>query len=185
MAKITVTYEFDNEEEVRSHFGQDAMTRAIAPTAAPVTTRAADADADTEPTVTADIDADSMPYDSQVHAEPRSFTADGLWRAKRGQSGEANRRRAEFKAGGGAIVTTAPTIAPVMPGMPLPVAETRAEPISYEMLSAKFSALAERGLIDAETMIAMYPTLGIDPTTFGTNESARAVMFAALVKLEG
>jgi hypothetical protein len=202
--KITVTYTFDNEDEVRAHFA--LTTRAetagipqaaiLAAGAAPVVqtpaavvatpeTRAADE----EPTgevVTADVDADGLPYDPEIHAEPKSFTAGGMWRSKRGKSKEAEQRRAEFKAAGGAVtapVAAMPTAA-AMPGMPLPTAETRAEPVTFEALLALATRMMEGGKITANRMIEMYGEVGVDPNTFGTNESARAAMFDALTKLE-
>mgnify|MGYP000258131112 CR=1 FL=1 len=201
MAKITVTYEFDSEDDVRAHFG--GLTRAAAPVtvtappAAEVTEAATAAALDAieaaraaEPEVTATVDSDGMPYDAEVHAEPKSFTSAGTWRAKRGKATEADKRRAEFKATGGAV--TPPTVAPVapatMPGLPggLPGAApvARAEPVSYEVLFAKYAALSERGLVDAEQMTLWYGEFGIDPTTFGTNESARAAIYGALLRVE-
>jgi hypothetical protein len=207
MAKITVTYEFDNEDEVRAHFALTTrtetapITRAAVPqeailaaaaapvvntpaAVAPVETRADDEG--TGDVVTADVDGDGLPYDPEIHADPKSFTAGGLWRSKRGKSKEADQRRADFKAAGGKMTApTMPTIPTGMPGMPLPTAETRAEPITFEVLLAKAHAMMTDGKIDASRMIAMYGELGVDPNSFPTNESARASMYDALVKLEG
>jgi hypothetical protein len=209
MAKITLTYQFDNDDELRAHLA--LMTRTET---APVS-RAADIPAvvidnnsplrretitPTEPTtpeeptesraadevITADVDADGLPYDAEIHADPKSFTSGGHWRSKRGKSKEADARRAEFKAAGGAIVTgTMPTVAPAATAMPgLPTAETRAAPISYDTLFAKATGLMQAGKITADRIIGMYGELGIDPNTFATNESARAAMYDALVKLD-
>lgn len=221
MTKITLTYTFDNDEELRAHLALTTRTE-TAPlsraadipavvidnnsplrrhTITPTTTPADDfqtREGYTQPTtpeepaesraadevITADVDADGLPYDAEIHADPKSFTSGGHWRSKRGKSKEADARRAEFKAAGGALTTPSmPTVAIVtMPGMP--TAETRAEPISYDMLITKAMGMMERGKVTADRMIAMYGELGVDPNTFGTNESARAVMFKALDGLD-
>lgn len=215
--KVQLTYYFDNDSEVRAHLDRGA---ALAPVAAPESLhaemgqeiRAAQpetqqlearaAEAEPETAVSADaLDGDQMPYDAAVHSDPPSFTADGLWRAKRGKGEEAKAARAAFKARGGAVAAPAdlPTEAapamtlPGMPGMPsvkaaLPV--DAPEPIGLDRVIEKISGMITRGQITEQTLAGLYVkhSGAADPAAsfnvFNTNETARANLFGDLCQIE-
>lgn len=207
--KLQLTYHFENEEELRAHLGGE--TRISAPVtapvaAAPVAPVAPEAvAAPVEPIRTADepepagmqsasdLDGDGMPYDAAVHADPPSFTADGLWRAKRGKAEEAKSARAAFKAKGGAVVAP---VMPAMPGMPtLPMASTALpadapEPVTLDQVIGKITGMIGRGLLSDQTLAGLYAKhSGVaDPSAsfgvFNTNESARASLFNELCEIE-
>lgn len=176
--KYQITYSFDTEEELRAHLG-GGTTRAAAP-----------APADEPADVTVDrsaLDGDQMPYDADVHSDPPSFTADGLWRAKRGKKEAADAARAAFKARGAAVVApviAAAPAAPVMPALGIPAAApVRQAPVTYEALIEKFTEVNNRGALDAAKIGEVYARLGItDVAVFETNESMRAAMLAELSK---
>ena len=177
--KIHVTYEFESEDEVRAHFGGETRQAAAAP--APEETRAPD------PVVTADVDGDGMPWNDAYHSTPKSFTDDGLWRAKRGKAEEAKAARAEFKARGGA--SPAPTMpvaaaAPTMPTMPV-AAPILPEPVSFERLVGKITGMMQRGRLSNEQVIGLYSSVGATSgTQFETNESLRAALMVKLTEIE-
>lgn len=175
--KYQITYSFETEEEMRAHLG-GGTTRAAAP--APTE----------EPEVTVDrsaLDGDQMPYDAEVHSDPPSFTADGLWRAKRGKKEAADAARAAFKAKGAAVVApviAAAPVAPVMPALGIPAAApVRQAPVTYEALIEKFTEVNARGALDPAKIGEVYARLGItDVAVFETNESLRAAMLSELSK---
>lgn len=192
--KLQLTYHFEDEAELRAHLGGEIraaqpQTRAEVPT-------------DNETSVSVDaLDGDQMPYDESVHADPPSFTADGLWRAKRGKGEEAKAARAAFKARGGNVeapadlpTEVAPAMAlPGMPGMPtmnaaLPV--DAPQPISLDRVIEKISGMISRGCITEQTLVALYQAhSGVaDPAksfiVFDTNETARAKLFAELCLID-
>lgn len=176
--KYQIVYSFETEEELRAHLG-GGTTRAAAPAPAE------------EPEVTVDrsaLDGDQMPYDAEVHSDPPSFTADGLWRAKRGKKEAADAARAAFKARGAAVVApvitapVAPPVAAAIPGIPA-AAPVRQAPVTYEALIEKFTEVNARGALDAAKIGEVYARLGItDVAVFETNESMRAAMLAELSK---
>jgi hypothetical protein len=205
--KVQLTYYFDNEDEVRAHLTGEARAAAPAPVAAQPETaqieaRAAEPQAETEVSVSADaLDGDQMPYDAAVHSDPPSFTADGLWRAKRGKGEEAKAARAAFKARGGAVAApadlpteAAPAMAlPGMPGMPTAKAALPAdapEPIGLDRVIEKISGMITRAQITEQTLAGLYVKhSGVaDPAAsfnvFNTNESARASLYGDLCQIE-
>lgn len=198
MPPINVTYSFENEEEMRSWLNRSANAPVAesADTDDDEPTRAETPGAD-EPTRD-DTDADGMPYDESVHSDPPSFTADGLWRARRGKADEAKAARAAFKAGGGneeppADIQTRTADIPgmAMPGATAPVAETAA-PVTLEDAMAKAAAALADGKIDRGQLIGIYKqTTGVDDAdpdavaraayaVYQVNETARANLVAAL-----
>ena len=191
MPKIELKYLFDDEDELRSFIGgseTEVMAEAEeARTAADATTQVV-----AEPEITADVDGDGLPYNADYHATPKSMTADGLWRAKRGQSDKATAARAAFKAAGGAVaapVVAAPA-ATAMPGMPgaaaaaMPVVRAP-EPISYDKLIDKTVGMMQRAKIDETGVLKLYGEVGIiDPASLETNESQRAALFGKLCEIE-
>ena len=195
MPKIELKYVFDDLEDFQRYM-DGFETKAPAPTvtaeiteedraAAPVVAPVA------EPAITDNVDKDGLPYDPEIHATPKSQTADGLWRAKRGKSEEANGARAAFKAAGGAVVAPVVAAAPaaaVMPGMPGTAAVTpvRApEPITYDKLIDKTVGMMGRAKIDADGVMKLYGEVGIiDPASLETNESQRAALFGKLCEIE-
>lgn len=212
--KVQLTYYFDNDSEVRAHLERGA---ALAPVAAPESlhaemgqeiraaqpetaqpeTRAAEPEVETAQSADA-LDGDGMPYDAAVHSDPPSFTADGMWRAKRGKGDEAKAARAAFKARGGNIeapadLPTEPAPALAMPGMPvvkaaLPV--DAPEPIGLDRVIEKISGMITRGLISEQTLAGLYTkhSGAADPAAsfavFNTNETARANLFGDLCQIE-
>lgn len=205
--KLQLTYHFEDEVELRAHLGGEVRTAAPerVDTPAQTETRADEVEPEIAPTETevrADaVDGDQMPYDVSVHADPPSFTADGLWRAKRGKGDEAKAARAAFKARGGNVDAPAdlPTDAapammlPGMPGMPtmksaLPV--DAPEPIGLDRVIEKISGMISRGQITEQTLAGLYQKhSGVaDPANsfnvFNTNESARASLFGDLCLIE-
>jgi hypothetical protein len=196
MPKIELKYVFDDMADFQRYmdgFDTEAPAPAVTVDEEPVrtaeVTAAPTATATAEPEITANTDADGLPYDPEIHATPKSVTADGLWRAKRGKADEANQARAAFKASGGAVV--APVIAdepvataPVMPGMPV-VAARAPEPITYDKLIDKTMGMMERGKIDSDAVVKLYGVVGLaDPAVLETNESMRAALFAKLCEIE-
>ena len=188
--KHRLTIEFDNEADLRAYLDN---------TAPPADTDAADTDAadtkaaptpDTAEEITADVDADGMPYDNEIHADPKSFTAAGNWRSKRGKSKEADQARADFKAGGGNVTppepeTKAESGMPGMPGMPTGAAEVRADPVSYDQVYEKTSDMMARHVIDGAGVMALYKAIGMDdPSALNTNESYRSALYAKLCEIE-
>lgn len=142
-----------------------------------------------------DVDGDGMPYDESVHSDPPAFTANGLWRAKRGKAKEAETARAEFKAKGGDVA--APEVAdemplpimtemPGMPGMPADAPE----PISLDTVMEKIKGMLARGSITGERTTGLYQA--VCGTTNGgevykmlqTNETMRAALYAELCAIE-
>ena len=205
--KVQLTYYFDNEDEVRAHLTGEARAAAPAPVAAQPETaqieaRAAEPQAEVETAVSADaLDGDDMPYDAAVHSDPPSFTADGLWRAKRGKGEEAKAARAAFKARGGAVeaptdlpTEAAPAMAlPGMPGMPTAKSALPAdapEPIGLDRVIEKISGMITRAQITEQTLAGLYVKhSGVaDPAAsfnvFNTNESARASLYGDLCQIE-
>lgn len=191
MTKIVLSYNFETEQELRDHLA--GASRAEAPATAVREAEPEDVTPAGEVPVTADVDGDGMPYDIRVHSDPRSFSADGLWRAKRGQAEAAKAARAAFKAQGGTVVApviAAAPAAPVMPGMPvaaglpgMPVAAP--DPITYDRLFEKVTGMITRAAIKPEQFGPLYAKCGItDPTVLETNESLRAALFGELCAIE-
>lgn len=198
--KLHLTYEFESEDELRSHLALETRS-APAPLAEAFEKHVAAAGSISVEEVhldtrsATDVDGDQMPYDAAVHSDPPQFTGDGLWRAKRGKSEEAKSARAAFKARGGAV--TAPVItmpglapaAPTLPGMTALPADAP-EPISLERVIEKITGMFGRGVVTEATLAGMYVTHGgqADPAAafgvFNTNESARASLYAALSQIE-
>lgn len=188
MTKIHLTYEFDNEDELRAHL-TDETRAAPVETAAPAPAPAEDATP--EPT-RADVDSDGMPYDAEIHSDPPQFTSDGNWRAKRGKADEAKAARAAFKAGGGDVEAPDVSDAPAMPttggGMPGAKASLPAdapEPVSLDRLIGAINDLISRGAVDEDTLSDLYAKhSGVSAAesfgVFQTNETARANLLAAL-----
>ena len=191
MPKIELKYLFDDEAALRAFIGgsETEVTAEAeeARTAADATTQVV-----AEPEITADVDGDGLPYNADYHATPKSMTADGLWRAKRGQSDKATAARAAFKAAGGAVAApvVAATAATAMPGMPgaaaaaMPAARAP-EPISYDKLIDKTVGMMQRAKIDETGVLKLYGEVGIiDPASLETNESQRAALFGKLCEIE-
>ncbi|MDK3075163.1 hypothetical protein QO034_18910 [Sedimentitalea sp. JM2-8] len=193
MPKYKLEIEFDTEDDLRAYLGGE--TRAAAPAPAEparepeahspsvAQTKADDGDSDE---ITDDVDADGLPYDPEIHADPKSFTAKGTWRSKRGKSKEADEARAAFKAAGGAEAApeTTPAATPAMPGMP-GAAKAAPAPVSFDQMLDKTLGMMQRGKIDADGVTALYAKLGIpDPSALETNESYRAALFAELCAIE-
>lgn len=208
--KIKLTYEFDSLADFQDYMdgvgteraavvsGERQADATIPVTAELLTTTAVVADvtnptvdvrtdAPAEPEITATHDSDGLPYDPEIHATPKSFTVEGQWRSKRGKSKEALEARAAFKASGGnvqppaAAMPAAMPTAAAMPGLP-PLAPP---PVTYDALVSKTVGMMERGVINADTVIALYAKVGVtDPAVLETNESMRAALFNALTEIE-
>lgn len=187
MTKIHLTYEFDSEDELRAHLADEtraAVERqpeqsAAAPTPTPTPAP--------EPDQTRDsVDADGMPYDDTIHSDPPQFTADGLWRAKRGKADEAKAARAAFKAKGGNVEPPTAAAPSAMPGaMPSSLPEDAPEPVSLDRLIEKINVLITRKAVDEATLTELYAKhSGVSAAesfgVFQTNETARANLFAEL-----
>lgn len=182
--KIHVTYEFENEDEMRAHIGGETRA-ASAVVASQDVTPAAPAPAETE--VTAERDGDGMAWNPDYHSTPKSFTEDGMWRSKRGKADEAKAARAAFKAAGGVVA------APAMPGMPtatvmptMPVsAPILPPPVPFERLVGKITGMMTRGALSGESIAALYAKVGATSgAQFETNESLRAALFTELCAVE-
>jgi hypothetical protein len=200
--KIKLTYEFDNMADFQAYMdgigteraaeiatdpiGNDSPLRRHTVAELPDTEAAAAELPDTkaaaaEPEITATVDSDGLPYDPEIHATPKSFTADGQWRSKRGKSKEALDARAAFKASGGAVVTEAAP--PVTRAMPMPAAAPA--PVTYDALYNKTVSMMDRGVIDYDGVVALYAKVGLtDPSVLETNETMRAELFKALTEIE-
>ena len=212
--KLQLTYQFDSEDELRAHLGGETRTVAETPaTTAIMATEARTiaveeihlgraAEPEVEAAQSADaLDGDGMPYDAAVHSDPPSFTADGLWRAKRGKGEEAKAARAAFKARGGNVeapadLPTEPAPALAMPGMPgMPSAKSALpadapEPIGLDRVIEKISGMITRGQINEQTLAGLYTkhSGANDPAAsfavFNTNETARANLFGDLCQID-
>ena len=190
--KVQVTYTYDSEDEFRAAMaGGETRTVESEPVVEP------------EVTETAERDGDGMPWNPDYHSDPRSFTADGLWRAKRGSADAAKDARAKFKAAGGVTVPVAPVVAATtgmpdttvrMPTMPdtnvrmptMPVAASiLPPPVSMDALVTKITGMMLRGVINVDTVSSLYQRVGIkDGAECDTNETARSALFAELVAIE-
>lgn len=209
MTKISLIYEFNDETELRAHL--DGTTRAVpATTQTPSVTVATISGHTPEPTPaaepgdtvrsTSDLDGDGMPYDAAVHADPPSFTKDGMWRAKRGKSDEANAARAAFKARGGNVQPPAdllpppgPVVAapPVLPPAAAPAAPaapalppSMPEPVDIQRLYDAITAGLKQGKIDSRALYREF--CGTEnPAEVGallnTDETMRRAMFDRIV----
>lgn len=192
MPTINLTYVFDSEEELRAHLA--GVTRAApaeparepeahSPSVAQEATKADDGDDE----ITDEVDSDGLPYDPEIHADPKSFTSSGTWRSKRGKSKEAQEARAAFKAAGGA--EEPPVVEHVaapagMPGMPA-AAKAAPAPVTFDKLIDKTLGMMERGKIDEPGVTGLYAKIGLaDPSTLETNESMRAALYAELTAIE-
>lgn len=205
MAHIKLTYEFEDEAEMRAFIAErdvepDTSTP-TAPAAKPETNE--DAPSNEDAPTRDGTDADGMPYNEAVHSDPPAFTADGLWRARRGKADEAKAARAAFKAGGGdvtppadvqtraeepAAAPAAPATAPAAPAAPVVEAQP---PVTLEAVYGKATEMLESGNIDGAGLRALYKeTTGVDgsddeiPTLAGAvlqvNETARAALMEKL-----
>ena len=182
--KIHVTYEYETEEEVRAHFGGTTRAAVAAPVAiaAPVAVEAPEV-------ITAERDADGMPWSGDYHADPKSFNDDGTWRSKRGKSDAAKAARAAFKAGGGAMPTTAPAAMPTtaaVAAMPTVAPAILPPSIPFERLVGKITGMMQRGTLAADAIPALYAATGgaTNPQIYETNESARAALYSQLSAIE-
>ena len=180
--KIHVTYEFENEDEMRAHIGGETRA-ASAVVASQDVTPAAPAPA--EPEVTAERDGDGMAWNPDYHSTPKSFTEDGMWRSKRGKAEEAKAARAQFKAAGGVIAAPAmPVAAPAA----MPVAAPAAilpPPVDFGRLVGKITGMMQRGTIGGDSVAALYAKVGATSSAqFETNESLRAALFTELCQIE-
>ena len=173
--KLSLTYEFDSETEMRAHLSASEKTDAPAPAPAPTASEKTDA-----PAPAPTEDADGMPYDAAVHADPPGFTKEGLWRSKRGFADEAKAARAAFKAGGGDVT---PPVVPAMPGQE--VSEETVPPVSLQTLLDRINEMLSSGAISEDALGEMYTRAsGVSAAesfaVFQTNESARAALYAEL-----
>jgi hypothetical protein len=205
--KLQLTYQFDSEDELRAHLGTETRTVAVeapapvipaAPIAAAPVVPAAPAPVEApaeEVRSASDVDGDGMPYDAAVHSDPPSFTADGLWRAKRGKGDEAKAARAAFKAKGGNVAAPAalPTGMPGMPavpGMPTALPADAPEPVSLDRVIEKITGMMTRAKLTEQVLAGLYlKHSGVtDPAqsfgVFNTNESARANLYGELCEIE-
>jgi hypothetical protein len=185
--KLHLTYEFENEDELRAHLGGEIRSASTATVTATEVVRAPEpAEAPEAPAVeiTAERDADGMPWNADYHSTPKSFTDDGLWRSKRGKAEEAKAARSSFKAAGGVTVPAA------MPGMPVAAAPaavmpTMAPPVPFERLVGKITGMMQRGILNPDSIGALYGEVGATSgAQFETNESLRAALFTRLCAIE-
>lgn len=192
---INLTYTFNTEEEMRAFLEARAAVPAETPASA-ATPAATDTDADSDAPTRSDTDADGMPYSEDVHSDPPAFTADGLWRAKRGKAEEAKAARAAFKAAGGteeppADIETrdapAAVAAPSAPG----AAPSAPPPVTLEAVFGKVTEMLESGELERSVLFDLYrKTTGLTAgdndipalagSVYQTNETARAQLMAAL-----
>lgn len=184
MPKYQIITEFASEDEMRTFLGTSDQNRA-APTIAVDP-------ADGNDLITAERDSDEMPYNDEYHATPKSFTSSGTWRSRRGKSAEADAARAAFKAAGGPAMPALPVqTRTAVPGMPGAAAPMLPAPITYGRLVEKLTGMMTRGLIDDANIYRLYGEAGalnaaggLNPTIFETNESARALLFGSLCRIE-
>ena len=190
--KIHVTYEFENEDEMRAHIGGETRTASVVVASQDVTPAAP---APAEPEVTAERDGDGMAWNPDYHSTPKSFTEDGMWRSKRGKAEEAKAARAQFKAAGGGMPATiaAPAMPVAAPAMPvaapaMPVAAPAAilpPPVDFGRLVGKITGMMQRGSIGGDSVAALYVKVGATSSAqFETNESLRAALFTELCQIE-
>jgi hypothetical protein len=187
MPKYQIITSFDTEEEMRAHLG--ATTRAATAVTAPapvVEAPAAVVEAPAE-VITAERDADGMPWSADYHSTPKSFTADGLWRSKRGSADAASAARAAFKAAGGTMTPAAmPTGMPTAAAMPTAPAAILPPPITFERLVNKITGMMQRGTLAPDAIPALYAATGggTNPQVYETNETARAALYGQLSAIE-
>lgn len=180
--KIHVTYEFENEDEMRAHIGGETRAASAVVASQDVTPAAPP-----EQEITAERDSDDLPYNIDYHASPKSFTEDGLWRSKRGKADEAKAARAQFKAAGGVIAAPAmPVAAPTMPTMPVAApAAILPPPVDFARLVGKITGMMQRGKLGNESITTLYAKVGATSgAQFETNESLRSALFGELCAIE-
>lgn len=195
MAKIELKYLFETEDELRAHLGGEIRT-----VEAPVTPEAQDEPpAATQESREADaiadyVDADGMPWNEEYHASTKTKNADGTWKARQGKAQAAKDARAAFKAQGGDVEAPAAATlpgaeetkaAPSLPGADALPADAP-EPVSWDQMVEKITGMSGRGVLSQEKMMDLYKTHGGDNPveTLEVNESARAALFADLLKIE-
>ena len=180
--KLHLTYEFETEDELRTHLGGETRSHTITATEV---VRAPAVTSEPEPEVVETRDADGMEWNPEYHSTPKSFTEDGNWRAKRGAAEAAKAARAAFKAQGGAVAAAAPAM-PAMPTAPVaPAMPVMAPPVSFERVVAKITGMMQRGKLDMSAISGLYAKVGAtDNRQFETNESLRAALFAELSAIE-
>lgn len=141
----------------------------------------------TDPQVGVELDKNGTPWLADVHASTKSKKADGTWTRRKGVQ-EATQLAAEKEARDKLAATPVAPVLPAVQPEAAPVATTAviptSTPVSYEEMSAKYADLSANNLINAETMMGIYTKLGVDPKELTTNETARAAVFAEMVKLE-
>lgn len=201
MTKFNLTVSFDTREELiaylnnMSNVTSDESREAPEVTEAPEPKDRAITDTPEDRQEVSDVDADGLPYDPEIHADPPSRTADGLWRAKRGFSEKAKDARAKFKAAGGAIAAEADAVTEDSPAMP-GAEETRTmpgvdaveskpvPPISLGELAARTNELMQAGKLSIDRLRGLYSELGVTtPQVFETNETMRRSMWDALAEI--
>lgn len=204
--KVHLTYEFDSEDELRSHLGETAtpattvnVTATAPATPATPTPAASGAPATGDEPTRSSLDGDGMPYSDEIHADPPSFTADGRWRAKRGKADEAKQARADFLAKGGNVTppaelpatppaAAAPAAAPSAPTAAPALPASAPEPVTIESLYGRIGDLLNAAKLDKDSLGALYQKHAgaADPDTvhavLSTNETVRAAMLADLVQ---
>ena len=193
---ISLTMNFDSLKDLQAWLADGNVGKLPATVTAPIAdtlngTTGEDSDAPTKD----DVDGDGMPYDESVHSDPPAFTANGLWRVKRGKAKEAEAARAEFKAGGGDV--EAPEIAeelplpdanemPGMPGMPADAPE----PVNLDTVLEKIKGMLARGSLTGERTTELYQKVcgstngGEVYKMLQTNETMRAALYAELGQIE-
>jgi|GEM_PF-2854280 len=133
-----------------------------APAPVPVPVQAAPAGA---------LDCHGMAHDDAIHSTPASFTADGSYRARRGQKEAYD---AAVAAAKGAAPETAPVCVMPTPIPAAPAPATPPEPIEYKAMAQRFVAKMQdpNGLpADYETI---YAALSISYDDLDTNQTSIA-----------
>ena len=123
-----------------------------------------------EPVTAGALDCHGMAHDDAIHSTPASFTADGSYRARRGQK-EAYDAAVAAKGAKPAIPETAPVCVMPTPMPAAPAPATPPEPIEYKAMAERFVAKMQdpNGLpADYETI---YAALSISYDDLDTNQT--------------
>ena len=140
-----------------------------------------------------DVDSRGIPHIPEVHTgigSKNMFKADGSWRNKRGvDDAEREAKEAEVMAEAAMTAPGAANVAPMVDPVTLPVPEAApvvVDPIpqqidiSMDDINQVFTTLVADGYVDANKIIAAYPTMGVDPAQLLENADMRRKLYDAL-----
>ena len=192
---ITLTMEVTDEEH--ANFLQKFVDRAS------VETDDADDDTATDAGTGGDgLDKNGTPWLADVHSSSKAKNQDGTWRARKGVDKAVVKQAEEAARAGSAaradqVAQTQPvaqTGMPALGGMPagmpmgmptMPTTAPEPQPVTYQQVVDRFTALHNAGKVDAQSIQGIYQAAGItNPQDLNTNETLRAALMAEFDKIQ-